>query len=159
MIASHLAAFASLSGSFTIMARRRPDPTPLWQNLKDYANEMCLNRLLLVLTIVTAVIEVFGTSYATVLPEIADLRLGLGAQGLGWMHASQAAGGLVIGILLFISPQRRSSSVLFAASIVGIGLSIVALGYAPNLVAVLLALAGASGMITAWDIYTQSMMQ
>ncbi len=159
MTLSHLAAFACLSGSFTIAVRNKPDLSPLWQNLKDYVRELRMNRLLLVLTLVTSVVEVFGTSYSTVVPELANSRFGLGAGGLGTMYAAQALGGLLIAILLFLSPQRHSSSTLFAASIVGIGLSIIALGYATNLVAVLFALAGVSGMITAWDIYTQSLMQ
>ena len=159
MALSHFVALLCLTGEFHLMVRKTLDTTPLLQNLKDYLTEARTNHVLLVLTIVTAAIEVFGTSYSTVLPELAEKRLGLGAQGLGWMSAALACGGLVIGFLLFVLPQRRHNTVLYAASIVTLGLSVMALGYAPNLVTVLLALAAISGMITAWDIYTQSMMQ
>ena len=159
MAVCHLVAFSCLRGRFTGSVHRSPDPTPIWRNLKDYVYEIRFNRVLLVLTVVTALIEVFGTSYATVLPEIADRRLALGAQGLGWMNAAQAAGGLVVGLLLFALPQRRTNTIKYAASIVGLGLSIVALGYAPDLVFILVALGAVSGMVTAWDIYTQSMVQ
>lgn len=159
MATSHWVAWLCLRGEFNLLVSKTPDLTPIWQNLKDNLHEIRFNHVLLMLTVITALVEVFGTSFATVLPELADSRLRLGAQGLGWMNAAQAGGGLLIGLLLFLMPQRRNNTVLYAASIAGLGLSIIALGYAPNLVTVLLALAAVSAMITAWDIYTQSMMQ
>ncbi len=93
------------------------------------------------------------------LPELAETRLGLGAKGLGWMHAAQAGGGLVIGGLIFLLPQRRSHVVPFAASLICLGTALIVLAQVQGLAATLLVLAVISAMITAWDIFTQSMMQ
>ena len=77
---------------------QKPDTTPLLRNLRDSAAEVARNRLLLTLIVVTAVVEVFGVSFLTLVPSLAQDRLALGAQGMGWMQAVQSAGGLLAGL-------------------------------------------------------------
>ena len=159
MALMHAAAAGALTGIRSNNQRVAADSTPLWQNLTDYIKEFRVNRVLLILVLVTAAIELFGTSYTSALPELATSRLALGADGLGLMHAAQASGGLLIGLLLFaVSPQKRRTKI-YGICVLLLGISIIALGHVSDIPTVLLTLAVVSAMISAWDILTQSMMQ
>ena len=159
MALMHAAAAGALTGIRSNNQRVAADSTPLWQNLNDYIKEFRVNRVLLILVLVTAAIELFGTSYTSALPELATSRLALGADGLGLMHAAQASGGLLIGLLLFaVSPQKRRTKI-YGICVLLLGISIIALGHVSDIPTVLLTLAVVSAMISAWDILTQSMMQ
>ena len=92
---SALFVLATIHGiTFLIVSRLRSvpteahgDPIPLVENLREYVHEMRRNRTLLMLMVVTAAVEVLGFSFTTILPELATERLGVGAEGLGIMHA------------------------------------------------------------------------
>ena len=159
MALMHTAAAGALTGIRSRNQRVAADNTPLWQNLSDYVREFRVNRVLLMLVLVTAGIELFGTSYTSALPELATSRLALRADGLGLMHAAQASGGLLIGLLLFVvSPQKRRTRI-YGICVLLLGISIITLGHVSDIPTVLLTLAVVSAMISPWDILTQSMMQ
>jgi len=159
MALMHTAAAGALTGIRSRNQRVAADSTPLWQNINDYVREFRVNRVLLMLVLVTAGIELFGTSYTSALPELATSRLALRADGLGLMHAAQASGGLLIGLLLFVvSPQKRRIRI-YGICVLLLGISIITLGHVSDIPTVLLTLAVVSAMISAWDILTQSMMQ
>ena len=159
MALMHTAAAGALTGIRSRNQRVAADNTPLWQNLSDYVREFRVNRVLLMLVLVTAGIELFGTSYTSALPELATSRLALRADGLGLMHAAQASGGLLIGLLLFVvSPQKRRTRI-YGICVLLLGISIITLGHVSDIPTVLLTLAVVSAMVSAWDILTQSMMQ
>ena len=159
MALMHTAAAGALTGIRSRNQRVAADSTPLWQNINDYVREFRVNRVLLMLVLVTAGIELFGTSYTSALPELATSRLALGADGLGLMHAAQASGGLLIGLLLFVvSPQKRRIRI-YGICVLLLGISLITLGHVSDIPTVLLTLAVVSAMISAWDILTQSMMQ
>ena len=159
MALMHTAAAGALTGIRSRNQRVAADNTPLWQNLSDYVKEFRVNRVLLMLVLVTAGIELFGTSYTSALPELATSRLSLRADGLGLMHAAQASGGLLIGLLLFVvSPQKRRIRI-YGICVLLLGISLITLGHVSDIPTVLLTLAVVSAMISAWDILTQSMMQ
>ena len=159
MALMHTAAAGALTGIRSRNQRVAADNTPLWQNINDYVREFRVNRVLLMLVLVTAGIELFGTSYTSALPELATSRLALRADGLGLMHAAQASGGLLIGLLLFaVSPQKRRTRI-YGICVLLLGISIITLGHVSDIPTVLLTLAVVSAMISAWDILTQSMMQ
>ena len=158
MAVAHFFAWLCLSGTLP-SGISGADPAPILKNLSDYVKEIRTNRLLLVLVLVTAGIEVFGTSLYTTLPELADVRLHLGADGLGWLVSISQVGGLLAAFSLFALPTFRNIKALWFATIVGLGLAVMMLGYAPGFMTCALALGAAAGMIAAWDILTQSMMQ
>lgn len=159
MALMHTAAAGALTGIRSRNQRVAADNTPLWQNINDYVREFKVNRVLLMLVLVTAGIELFGTSYTSALPELATSRLALRADGLGLMHAAQASGGLLIGLLLFVvSPQKRRIRI-YGICVLLLGISLITLGHVSDIPTVLLTLAVVSAMISAWDILTQSMMQ
>ena len=157
MALAHLLAWACLPAGIG-QSLTGTDPTPIVENLRDYAREMIRNRVLLALVIVTAGVEIFGTSLYTTLPELAEVRLHVGADGLGWLVAISQTGGLAAALALFVSHQRRTHAV-WMGSIIGMGCAVIALGAAPSFFTCALAFGAAAAMISAWDILTQSMMQ
>ena len=158
MALAHLLAWGCLSGALPTGATGI-DPTPILDNLRDYAREMVRNRLLAALVIVTAGVEIFGTSLYTTLPELADGRLRIGADGLGWLVAISQSGGLIAALGLFLLPRLRDARAVWLLSMIGLGVAVIALGAAPGFVTCAIALGASAAMISAWDILTQSMMQ
>ena len=135
------------------------DRTPLGRNIAEYLREIVTNRILLILTVVTAMVELFGTSYHTALPELALMRLEIDAEGLGLLHGAQAAGGLIAGLVLTWYGDLRRRGIVYICVIALLGAGIVALGTTTSVYGVLLILALVAGLICAWDILTQAMMQ
>ena len=117
------------------------------------------NRTLLMLIVVTAAVEVLGFSFATVLPELATDRLGVGAEGLGIMHAVRAAGGFAAGIALAGTLSFRRRGLAYLVVIYAFGLALIGLGFAPSYASILLAVLAVAALASASDVLTQSMMQ
>ena len=159
MATSHLLAFLLLLGGQDGSGSQQRDPTPILGNLKAILRELVHNRVLLVLTVVTAAIEIFGPSLYSALPELADLRFSIGAEGLGWMHAAQACGGLIMGLIMLLPNPGRRNAAPYIASIFLLGASLVALGLFEGLALTLILLGLTAAAISAWDILTQSIMQ
>ena len=109
--------------------------------------------------IITGCVEIFGTSLSTTLPEYAEDRLQVGADGLGWLFAISSLGGVIAAMAVFVLPRLRDTRLLWLISIIGLGISVTALGATSSFLASALVLATAAAMTTVWDILTQSMMQ
>lgn len=132
---------------------------PLRQNIREFGEEMRGNRVLAMLVIVTASVEIFGFSFSTALPELATARFEFGAEGLGVMQAARALGGLLMGLVLITMREPTRRGVAYLAVIYLFGGSILLLSISENFVFALAALLLVAGMATASDILTQSMMQ
>ena len=108
----HLIAFVLL-GSVHNAGRAMADEerVSLRQTFIDYKEEVRVNRNLLILIIVTATVNLFGFSFHTALPELATGNWGVGAEGLGLLHAARAVGGmLAMGALsLWVTGTRLGS--------------------------------------------------
>ena len=89
---------------------------PMGQNLREFLAEARSNRVLLMLVVVTASVEVFGFSFATALPELATQRLAMGAEGLGLLHAARAVGGIAATLLLSVLNRRGDGAMSTSAS-------------------------------------------
>ena len=140
-------------------AAAETERAPFGQNLREYLAEMRSNRVLLMLVLLTAAVEIFGFSFTTVLPELAASRFGLGAEGLGLMHAARALGGIVASLTLasVILPQRRG--LLYLAVIFAFGGALLLLSAAEQWLLALAALILVASMAAASDVLTQSMIQ
>lgn len=155
----HGVTFLIVSRLRSIPTEAHSNPVPILENLREYVREMRHNRTLLMLIVVTAAVEILGFSFTTILPELATERLGVGAEGLGIMHAVRAAGGFAAGIALAGALNFRRRGLAYLGVIYGFGLSLIALAAAPNFVAILLAVASVAALAAASDVLTQSMMQ
>ena len=132
---------------------------PIGQNLRECIGEMGVNRALLALVLITAVVEVFGLSFVTALPELATTRFGLGAEGLGQFHAASAVGGILAGLMLAGMAGLRRRGAIYLMVICAFGASLLLLSASDQFVLALAALVIVAGLATASDVLSQSMMQ
>jgi len=123
LAASHAVAFVLLSRLRSAGSAETVERVPIGQNLRQCVGEMRTNKVLLMLVIITGVVEVFGFSFSTTLPELASTRFSVGAEGLGEMHATRAIGGIVATLILatFVGQKNRAPSTFSssAASVSG----------------------------------------
>ena len=155
----HIISFLIVSRLHSIASNTQTDPVSILENLREYVTEMRHNRTLLMLIVVTASVEVLGFSFATILPELATERLGVGAEGLGIIHAIRAAGGFAAGVALAGTRNLRRRGLTFLVVIYSFGLALIAVAVAPNFVAILAGVLAVAALATASDVLTQSMMQ
>ena len=155
----HGITFLIVSRLHSIATDAQTNPVSILENLREYVTEMRHNRTLLMLIVVTASVEVLGFSFATILPELATERLGVGAEGLGIIHAIRAAGGFAAGIALAGTRNFRRRGLTYLVVIYSFGLGLIALGAAPNFVTILAGVLAVAALATASDVLTQSMMQ
>jgi len=156
---AHAVAFLIVSRLHSIATEAHSNPVPILENLREYLREMRRNRTLLMLIVVTAAVEVLGFSFATILPELATQRLGVGAEGLGIMHAIRAAGGFAAGLVLAGTRSFRRRGLAYLVVIYTFGAALIVLGVASNFATILVAVLAIAALATASDVLTQSMMQ
>ena len=132
---------------------------PIAQNLREFASELRSNKILLMLLLVTSMVEIFGFSFATALPELATTRLNLGAKGLGYLHAARAVGGIVAGLAMTFMGQMQGRGLAYLGVIFCFGFSLVLLSVESAALLTVAAVGLVSVMAAASDVLTQSMMQ
>lgn len=159
LAAAHVVAFFWLSRLRSAGLTAAVERVPIKQNLREYLDEIRTNRVLLMLVVVTAAVEVFGFSFTTALPELATSRFGVGAEGLGMMHAARAIGGISTGLILASLAEVKRRGMVYLAVIYAFGLSLLLLSASGQFAAVLAALVVVAGLAAASDILTQSMAQ
>ena len=132
---------------------------PILENLREFKHELLNNRVLLMLMILTASVEVFGFSFSTALPELAATRFHVGPEGLGMMHAARAVGGILAGIVLAGLGGLKRKGLVFLAVIYTFAGSLLLLALFDGFALGLAALVMVAFMATASDVLTQSMVQ
>ncbi len=132
---------------------------PMLENLRQFKHELFNNRVLLMLLLLTASVEVFGFSFSTVMPELAATRFHVGPEGLGLMHAARAVGGMLAGIGLAAMGGFERKGVVFLVVIYVFGASLLLLAASGPFALGLAALVMVAFMATASDVLTQSMVQ
>lgn len=159
LAAAHLTAFVLQSMLRSAGTIETVEHVPIGQSLRQCLSEMRTNAVLLMLIIITAVVEVFGFSFSTTLPELSATRFGTGAEGLGEMHAMRAVGGILAALILasVVGTEKRGAIYLFVICAFGGGL--IALSVADQYMVALLVLVLIAGLASASDVLTQSMMQ
>ena len=155
----HGVAYVIISGLRSIPTAAHTTPVSIWENMREYRQEMRHNRVLLLLILVTAAVEVLGFSFSTILPELATGRLGVGAEGLGIMHAIRAAGGFAAGIVLAGTLNFHRRGLVYLIVIYIFGFALIGLAVAPNFAMILAAVLAIAALCSASDVLTQSMMQ
>ena len=156
---AHVLALASFGRQRARAATPHPERRSMRTGLGEFFRELGSNRPLLILFVVTAGVEVFGFSFLTVLPDLAVDRLGLDAAGLGILHASRSAGGIIGGVVMAMAGPSRRLGIVWLAMIAAFGLEVMALGLAPNLPIAVVVTMTIAFCAVASDVLTQSMMQ
>lgn len=172
-VAGASAAFLALAGGhalswFLVTLLQSPgrasvapaDRAPIRRNLVEYLGELRRNRILLMLVLLTASVELFGFSFQSGLPELAEDRFNVGAVGLGQLQASRAAGGVVASLILTLGlPWLARPGRAYLGVIAIFGFAMIGVAISNSFGLAMAALFVVSGMATASDILTQSMLQ
>ena len=156
---AHVLALVSFGRQRARESTLRAERPSMRSGLAGFFRELGGNRPLLILFVVTGAVEVFGFSFLTALPDLAVDRLGLDADGLGVLHASRSAGGIVGGIVMAMVGPSRRLGVVWLAIIAAFGLEVMALGLAPVLPVAVVVMVTIAFCAVASDVLTQSMMQ
>ena len=156
---AHVLALAAFGRQSARAVIPRAGPSSIRSGLVELFRELGGNRTLLILFVVTGAVEVFGFSFLTVLPNLAVDRLGLDAAGLGVLHASYSADGIIGGIVMAMAGPSCRFGVVWLAMIAAFGLEVMALGLAPLLSVAVAVTATIAFCTVASDVLTQSMMQ
>ena len=156
---AHVLALASFGRQRAGAATAHTGRRSMRSGLGEFFRELATNRPLLILFSVTGAVEVFGFSFLTALPDLAVDRLGLDAAGLGILHASRSAGGIIGGIVMAMAGPSRRLGVVWLAMIAAFGLEVMALGLAPALPVAVVVTVTIAFCAVASDVLTQSMMQ
>ena len=127
--------------------------------LAEYWQEVKSNQGLKFLILVTVAIEIFGFSFISALPEIAKQKLNVSADGLGFMHAARAIGGMIAGIAFASTINLRNKEKLYMGMVVGFGICVAGLGLSENFTIAVLAIAAIACMAASTDVLSQSLMQ
>ena len=159
MAAAHILALAAFGRQRAAPPAPSAERRPMRTGLVEFFRELGANRPLLILFVVTGGVEVFGFSFLTALPDLAVDRLGLDATGLGILHASRSAGGIIGGIVMAMAGPSRRLGVVWLAMIAAFGLEVMALGLAPTLPIAVVVTVAIALCAVASDVLTQSMMQ
>jgi MFS family permease len=136
------------------MPRAAKGGTPVRDALRFVAGE----RRLLLTFVVMVIVSTFAFNYPVALPLIGDERWG-GESAFGWVMAITGVGS-VLGSLV-IASRRKVGLRWYLGSVFLVGVSAIALAWAPNLaVATLLAVplgAGGAGFVTSANAISQQM--
>lgn len=159
LAAGHLIAFLLFRGLRTAGVATVATRVPIGQNFREFFSELHTNRLLLILLAVTASVEIFGFSFATVLPQLATDRLDLGAEGLGYLQAIRALAGIVAGLAFATLGIRNRTGAIYLGVILTFGVGLIVLSYPTSMTLIFGALFLVSLCMASCDILSQIMMQ
>lgn len=159
IVTGHTIAFLSFALLRSVGEAAIKNHVPIGQNFREFGVELRSNRVLMMLVLITAAVEVFGFSFATALPELATIRLNLGEDGLGYLHAARAAGGIVAGLAMSFMGQMQRKGLVFLCVIFAFGASILLLSIEGAILFTVCSVALVALLATSSDVLTQSMMQ
>jgi MFS family permease len=156
---AHGMAFASVRGLRSAGLAAAVERVRIRQNLLEYMIELRDNRILLMLVVLTASVEVFGFSFYTALPELATTRFEVGAAGLGVLHAALAVGGIIAGLALSSAGGFQRRGAVYLIAIYAFGASLLLLAASAQFVLAMVALVLVAALAATSDILTQSLVQ
>lgn len=105
------------------------------------------------LVILTAVVSIFGWSYTTIMPLIAEKIFHQGAAGLGYLYAAAGLGALVATFVVSGFAEKIASSVFINGGILLFALSMTAFSSTSNLYFAYIALFfGGFGLLSAFSV-------
>lgn len=131
-------------------ARVHPHP---FRAIKDGVSYTASHPLIRSLLILTAVVSIFGWSYTTVMPILAQNVFHVGAAGLGYLYAASGLGALVATVVVSSLSSKISSTKFIIGGNILFALSMIGFSFVSNIVGayVFLFFAGC-GLLSAFSV-------
>ncbi|MQC18583.1 MAG: MFS transporter [Chloroflexi bacterium] len=116
-------------------------------------------RLVAILLLLTALVEVFGFAFMSLLPAVADRLLGVGATGLGALSGAASIGGVVGTLALAAYAERGRLGTLFLGVVTAFGVLMIFIGLSPWFLVSLVIACGIGAMAAMFDTLQWIMLQ
>lgn len=129
------------------------------KGLLEFWAELRHNSTVSALLVIVALVEFFGFTTQALMPSLARDVLNIGPEGLGVMSAVNAGGGMLAIALVSSIGEIRRQGLAFLVVLHVFGVSLVALGFAPNIYIAVAAIVVMSGMMALSDLFSQTLMQ
>ena len=129
------------------------------KGLLEFWAELRHNSTVSALLVLVALVEFFGFTTQALMPSLARDVLNIGPEGLGVMSAVNAGGGMLAIALVSSIGEIRRQGLAFLVVLHVFGVSLVALGFAPNIYVAVAAIVVMSGMMALSDLFSQTLMQ
>ena len=129
------------------------------KGLLEFWAELRHNSTVSALLVLVALVEFFGFTTQALMPSLARDVLNIGPEGLGVMSAVNAGGGMLAIALVSSIGEIRRQGLAFLVVLHVFGVSLVALGFAPNIYIAVAAIVVMSGMMALSDLFSQTLMQ
>jgi MFS family permease len=103
----------------------------IWKNMVEGVQIVRQNRIVLALMVMAATCEMFGFSFAVLVPVFARDVLDVGAVGMGMINAFRSGGGLIAGLTLASLGDFKHKGKLLLAMYLGFGVGLILFANAP----------------------------
>ena len=142
-----------------VEVKRVAQSQSIWKNMVEGIQIVRQNRIVLALMVMAATCEMFGFSFAVLVPVFARDVLDVGAVGMGMINAFRSGGGLIAGLTLASLGDFKHKGKLLMAMYMGFGIGLILFANAP-VYALALLFIGIVGISAAGhDAMSQTLLQ
>lgn len=114
-----------------VEVKRVAQSQSIWKNMVEGIQIVRQNRIVLALMVMAATCEMFGFSFAVLVPVFARDVLDVGAVGMGMINAFRSGGGLIAGLTLASLGDFKHKGKLLMAMYLGFGIGLILFANAP----------------------------
>ncbi len=114
-----------------VEVKRVAQSQSIWKNMVEGVQIVRQNRIVLALMVMAATCEMFGFSFAVLVPVFARDVLDVGAVGMGMINAFRSGGGLIAGLTLASLGDFKHKGKLLLAMYLGFGVGLILFANAP----------------------------
>ena len=114
-----------------VEVKRVAQSQSIWKNMVEGVQIVRQNRIVLALMVMAATCEMFGFSFAVLVPVFARDVLDVGAVGMGMINAFRSGGGLIAGLTLASLGDFKHKGKLLMAMYLGFGIGLILFANAP----------------------------
>lgn len=108
-----------------VEVKRVAQSQSIWRNMVEGVQIVRQNRIVLALMVMAATCEMFGFSFAVLVPVFARDVLDVGAVGMGMINAFRSGGGLIAGLTLASLGDFKHKGKLLMAMYMGFGIGLI----------------------------------
>jgi MFS family permease len=142
-----------------VEVKRVAQSQSIWKNMVEGIQIVRQNRIVLALMVMAATCEMFGFSFAVLVPVFARDVLDVGAVGMGMINAFRSGGGLIAGLTLASLGDFKHKGKLLMAMYMGFGIGLILFANAPGYALALLFIGIVGISAAGHDAMSQTLLQ
>jgi MFS family permease len=142
-----------------VEVKRVAQSQSIWKNMVEGIQIVRQNRIVLALMVMAATCEMFGFSFAVLVPVFARDVLDVGAVGMGMINAFRSGGGLIAGLTLASLGDFKHKGKLLMAMYMGFGIGLILFANAPDYALALLFIGIVGISAAGHDAMSQTLLQ